>query len=198
MRSPALLGLTLLLLGLIASPAFAYPAYDGPVVNSGAAFSEGQVAGLQLQLKQLEEELEIRGTILALPAQGTWDLQGFSNRVLLEWQAQGVVGDRSFLLILVPSQNRMALTLDAALTEKLDPWTAAQLTERLAVQCEEGQLYLASQALITQLQQAPELKPVNPRARQITWSWVIFGSLIIIGTAWRTWFKWQQKQKEQL
>lgn len=199
MRLPALPALTLLLLGLLASPvAAAYPAYDGPVVNSGAAFSDGQVAGLQSQLTQLEADLDLRGTILALPAQETWDLQGFAERTLLEWKAQDVVKDRSFLLVLIPSQHRMALTFDAALTEHLDPWTAQQLADKVAVQCEEGQLYLASQALITHLQQDPALKPKNNQQRQITWGWIIFGSLIIFGTVWRLWHNAKTKRAESL
>lgn len=187
--------LLVILTGLLLTlPAWSYPAYVGAVQDSAGVLSPGQIAGLQRALRELEQDLQVRGTVLALPAQSTWDLSGYGERTLAEWQAQGVMGERSFLLLLVPEQHRMALVFDDALQQTLDPWTLRQLTTRVALECEQGHLYLATDSLLKHLRQAPELRQRPAPEGESRWVWIIAGMLILILTSFRGIRKWQATQ----
>lgn len=177
---------TLLTIGLLAAllgTALAYPARTAPVHDTVDALSTGQVAGLTGELAE-QAQSGLHGTILLLPAQPTWDLEGYARRTLAEWQATGAVPERAWLCLLVPSQNRGALVFAPELEARLDPWTVTALRERLALQAESGQLYLALQGVIHRLGTAPELQERStvPAGR---WTWLLAGMLILIATSIR-------------
>ncbi|MEO7992906.1 MAG: TPM domain-containing protein [bacterium] len=177
-----------LLTGGIALADGAYPVYSGSLMDQADVLSRGQRAGLTTDLATLHDTTQWEGTVLISPPLDTWFLEPYADRLLAEWQAQGVVGAEAWVLVLVPGQHRAALSFSEPLARKLDAWTKTALLRKCATRCEEGALYLGARSVVEDLgHDAAAIKAAPPKSHGMmaSWAWIFVGMLVLTATLLR-------------